>query len=97
MHELVSLLVCSNYGWNRTQQSTHYIVRTQSDSTSLTTPGMHPKQRTNMHNIHVIENMFALMLCIALNRRLATRLVPSDTDTVPTRRPAALCSLAGSG
>ena len=63
----------------RTQHSTCYIVRTQSDSTTPKASSMQPKQRTIMHNSPTLENMFELMFGIPLNNRLATSLVLTVT------------------
>ena len=38
-------------------------------------PSMHPKQHTIMHNNHMIDNMFDVMIGIALNNLLATSFV----------------------
>ena len=59
--------------WNHTQQSTCYIVRSQSESTSRMTTGMHPKQSTIMHN--VIANTFDLVTGSIFNGRFVSSFV----------------------
>ena len=58
--------------WYGIRLSTCYIVRSQGDSTSSITPSMHPKQRTIMHIIHILGNIFGLMIGVALNSLRAT-------------------------
>ena len=61
--------------WYRTQQSTCCIIRTLSDSTSPMTSSMHPKERTIMQNIHILEIKLELMIDMALNSQLAVSFV----------------------
>ena len=75
---LAQLLIRSNW-WYRTLESTCHIIRTQSYSTSTMPPSMHPKQRTIMHYIHIVQDMFELTIGIALNSRRATSSVLRDT------------------
>ena len=59
--------------WYRTQESTCYIVRSLCDWTSRMPPGMHPKQRSIMHNL--IASLFWMMFFITFKCRQFTSVV----------------------